>query len=264
MALRKRKNLPKISIVVPSFNKVAYIEATLRSIVNQDYPNLEVIIQDGSSSDGTAEIIKKYAKRNPKLFKWESKKDKGQLDAINKGFKKATGELLTFINADDVYKDGALLEVGQHIRKHPNTSWITGYGDIIDKDGKVIARPVASYKNFLLNLNNYPLLIIVNFISQPSTFLSRKAFEKFGPFTGTRNYVMEYDLWLKLGKDRMPLVIKKALSSFRLTNNNISAISARELLQIDNRLVEKYTGNGLFLALHKLHNIGRIFLLNFI
>lgn len=262
MALRKRKNLPKISIVIPSLNKVAYIEATLRSIINQGYPNLEVIIQDGSSSDGTVEIIKKYAKINPKLFRWESKKDKGQVDAINKGLKKATGELLTYINADDVYKDGALLEVGQHFRKHQNTSWITGYGDIIDKDGKVIARLVTSYKNFLLDLNDYSLLLIVNFISQPSTFLSRKAYEKFGPFTGTTNYVMEYDLWLKLGRDQMPLVIKKALSSFRLTNNNISAISAKELLKIDNQLVEKYTGNGLFLALHKLHNLGRIFLLN--
>lgn len=261
--LKKSESLPKISIVIPSFNKASYIEATLRSIIDQDYPNLEVIIQDGQSTDGTVEVVKKYAKKYSKLFKWESKKDNGQVDAINKGFKKATGELLAYINADDVYKDGVLLEVGQYFQKHPNISWITGYGDIIDKDGKVIARLVTSYKNFLLNLNNYSLLLIINFISQPSTFFSRKAYENFGPFTGTKNYVMEYDLWLRLGKIQMPLVIKKTLSSFRLTSGNISVTSVKELLKIDNRITEKYTSSGLLLALHKLHNLGRIFLLNF-
>lgn len=262
MVSRKRTNFPKISIIIPSFNKVAYIEATLRSIIDQGYPNLEVIIQDGSSSDGTVEIIKKYARENPKLIKWESKKDKGQVDAINKGFSKANGELFTYINADDVYKDGALLEVGQYFRNNPKVSWITGYGDIIDRLGKVISSLVTSYKNFLLNLNKYQLLLIVNFLTQSSTFISREAYFKFGPFTGTKNYVMEYDLWLKLGKVQMPLVIKQPLSSFRMTDDNISATSAKELLKIDNQLVEKYTGNGLFLALHKLHNLGRIFLLN--
>lgn len=261
---QKRKNLPKISIVIPSHNKAAYIEATLHSIVTQNYPDLEVIIQDGGSTDGTVEIIKKFATRYPKLFQWESKKDKGQVDAINKGLKKATGALLAYINADDVYKKGALLEVGQLLKTYPDTLWITGYGDIIDKNGSIRSSLVTKYKNILLNNNNYSLLLIVNFITQPSTFLSRRAFEEFGPFTGTKKYVMEYDLWLKLGKVRMPFVIKENLSSFRLTNDNISAVSAKELLKIDNQLVGKYTTNGLFLALHKLHNLGRIFMLKFL
>lgn len=262
--LRKKENLPKISIVIPVFNKVAYIEATLLSIINQNYPNLEVIIQDGKSSDGTLEVIKKYANKYPKLFKWESKKDNGQVDAINKGFKKATGDIVAYINADDVYKKGALLEVGESFNEYPNLIWITGYGDIIDKDGNTRSHWVTKYKNTLLNINKYPLLIIVNFITQPSTFLSKKAYQDFGPFTGTKKYVMEYDLWLKIGRSKMPLIIKKTLSSFRLTTDNTSSTSARELLKIDNQLVEKYTQNSLLLILHKFHNLGRIFLLNFI
>lgn len=261
--LIEKQNLPKISIVIPSYNKVAYIEATLLSIINQNYPNLEVIIQDGGSNDGTVEIIKKYAKRYPKIFKWESKKDKGQVDAINKGLKKTSGNILSYINADDIYNRGVLFEVGFCYKDNPSLLWLTGYGDIIDEHGKGRSQTVTSYKNILLNINNYSILLIVNFITQPSTFISKKAYLKFGPFKGTKNYVMEYDLWLKLGKDQMPHIIKKTLSSFRLTTDNISSVSARELLSLDNRIAEKYTKNKLSLVLHKLHNAGRIFLLNF-
>lgn len=262
--MKKKINPPKISIVIPSFNKASYIEATLCSIINQEYPNLEVIIQDGKSSDGTLEIIKKYAKKYPRVFRWESKKDDGQVDAIITGLKKADGDIVTYINADDVYKHRALLEVGWYFKKNPNILWLTGYGDIIDKNGKIISKFVTNYKNFLLNINNYSLLLAVNFITQPSTFLSRRAYKQFGPFIGTRNYVMEYDLWLKLGSVEMPSIIKKALSSFRLTAENISSTAARDLLKIDEQITQKYTSNGLLLALHKLHNAGRIFILNFI
>ena len=264
MSYRKTESLPKISIVIPSYNKASYIEATLRSIINQGYPNLEVIIQDGGSVDGTVEIIKRYAKKYPEIFRWSSKKDKGQLDAINKGLEQSSGEILTYVNADDVYKDGSLLEIGRYFQKNTSTLWMTGYGDIIDKDGKIISRFVTSYKNTLLDINKFFLLIIVNFITQPSTFLSRKAYLQFGPFTGTRNYVMEYNLWLKIGKSKMPYIIKKTLSSFRLTTGNISSTSARELLKVDNEITKKYTSNGLLFALHKLHNLGRIFMLKFL
>ncbi len=257
-------DLPKISIVIPSYNKVDYIGYTLQSIVDQHYMNLETIIQDGGSTDGTLEIIKDFAKRYPKLFKWESKKDKGQVDAINKGLKKTTGDILTFINADDIYKSGALLEVGRHFKEKKETHWVTGYGDIVDKNGEIMARFVTNYKNILLNINKCSLLLVVNFITQSSTFLSRKAYEQFGPFTGTKNYVMEYDLWLKLARIQMPLIIKKTLSSFRLTQDNISSTAAKELLAIDNNITNRYTDNGLILVLHKLHNLGRIFMLNFL
>ncbi|MCL5409297.1 MAG: glycosyltransferase, partial [Patescibacteria group bacterium] len=102
---RKRKViLPKISIIIPSYNKSKYLTYTLQSIIDQKYPNLEVLIQDGGSTDGSVEIIKKFAKSNRKIIKWVSKKDDGQVKAINQGLRKASGEVVTFINADDVYK----------------------------------------------------------------------------------------------------------------------------------------------------------------
>lgn len=256
------KKQPKISIVIPSFNKGRFIEETLKSIFSQNYPNLEVIIQDGGSTDRTQAILKKYAKKYPKILSWESKKDKGQVDAINKGLAKATGEIVTYINADDVYKKGALLEVGRYYAKHPRTLWVAGKGEIIDDGGKVISSLVTDYKNFLLSQNNYNLLLMVNYLMQPSVFLSREAFLKYGPFTGTKAGVMEYDLWLKLGQKQMPKVINKTLSAFRIYTGSLSTKGFKKLLFLDEQIAEKYTQNPLILLLHYLHNIGRVAVLN--
>ena len=256
------KNLPEISIVIPSFNKKEFITETLDSVFSQNYPNLEVIIQDGGSTDGTIEIIKRYAKKYPKIISWESKMDKGQVDAINKGFKKAAGEVLAYINADDVYKKGAFLEVGRYFAKQPETLWIAGKGEIIDEHGKVISSLVTGYKNFLFTQNKYELLLMVNYLMQPSVFLSKGAFQKFGPFTGTRTGVMEYGLWLKLGKEQMPKVLDKSLSSFRIYRGSISTKEFKKVLFADEQITEKYTQNPLILLIHYLHNIGRVAVLN--
>lgn len=255
---RKANELPKISIVIPSYNKVNYITATLQSIVDQKYPNLEVLVQDGGSTDGTVDVINKFAKKYPKIFKWVSKKDNGQVDAINTGFKNASGEIFAYINADDVFSKSSLLKVGKMFTENPDCLWVTGYGDIINDKGKVISSWVTKYKNFLLRLNSYEALLAINFITQPSTFIRKTAYLKYGPFAGTKKYVMEYELWLKLGKISMPCVIKELLSSFRLTTDNISSTSSRELLSIDYKLAQKYTKSSAILFLHKLHNWGRI------
>jgi len=257
------KKLPKISIIIPSFNKVDFIEETLKSIIFQKYPNLEVIIQDGGSTDGTLDIIKRYAKKYPKIINYVSKKDKGQLDAINKGLKKAKGEIITYINADDVYEKGALKKVGEIFRKHPETLWLAGKGKVINEEGEEIAKLVTWYKNLLLRLNKYTLLLIVNYLMQPSVFLSRKAVKKYGPFAGTRKFVMEYDLWLRLGEIEMPKVINQTLSCFRLEEKSISSTQYIELLDSDVRILRKYSKNKLVLFLHKLNNLGRIAILKY-
>lgn len=249
--------LPRISIVIPSYNKVNYVGETLQSLVCQKYPNLEVIIQDGGSKDGTLDVIKQYTKRYPGIFKYFSKRDKGQVDAINKGFRKAKGNVLAYLNADDILKEGALLAIGKVFAKDPQLLWLTGYGDIIDQNGGRIASLVTVYKNILLGANNYKLLLMVNYITQPATFLSRKTYLLYGPFKGTEKYVTEYDLWLKLGRINMPYVIDRYLASFRLTTDNISATEFRELLSLDYKIASTYTSNRMVLALHYLNNLFR-------
>jgi len=253
-------NYPKISIVIPSFNKVRYIGETLQSIVDQKYPNLEVIIMDGGSTDGTLSIIKKYSKKYPKIFSYVSKKDKGQADAINKGLNRTTGQILSYINADDRYEDYALLKIGSFFVKHPNTIWIAGRGRVINEKGVEIARIVTMFKNLLLLLNSFSLLLVVNYLIQPSIFFQKKAFEKYGPFPGTGRVVMEYGLWLRLGRNKMPLVIGNNLSSFRLMKTGFSLKSFKVILEADNSIAKKFIKNPLVYHIHRFINFLRTFL----
>lgn len=256
--------LPKISIVIPSYNKVDFIDDTLESIFSQKYKNLEVIIQDGGSNDGTLEIIKKYARKYQNKITWESKRDNGQVDAINKGLRKATGDIFTYINADDVYYGQSLEKIGLYFLKNPQTSWVVGQGKVIDENGKEISENISLYKNFLLKMNYYPFLLMVNYLTQPSVFLKKEVYEKYGPFIGTNEYVLEYAMWLKLGKICMPAVLPKVLSSFRISKRNISSISYKKVLADDYKLVKKYTNNQLILFIHKINNIGRELVINFL
>ncbi len=258
----KLVSLPKISIVVPSYNKADYIRFTLQSIIDQKYPNLEVIIQDGESTDGTVKIIKEFANKYPKIFLWSSKRDKGQVDAINTGLNHASGSIITFINADDIYDMNALTEVGTYFLNNPETPWLIGFGNIINTKGESISSVVTDYKNFLLSINNFNLLLIINYISQPSVFLSAKTYKNFGPFTGTNKYVMEYALWLKIGRIHMPVIIKRNLSSFRLTMDNISATLYYELLNLDYHIANDFTNNPIILIFHRLHNLSRVGLIS--
>ena len=128
--LSKDPSFPKISVVTPSFNQAEYLERTILSVLNQNYPNLEYIILDGGSTDGSVEIIKKYEKY---LHHWVSQKDKGQTDAINRGLKMATGEWLTFQNSDDVFAQNAFSTLVKAIKKHPKVNVFFGNFLFIDE-----------------------------------------------------------------------------------------------------------------------------------
>lgn len=248
---------PLISVVIPSFNKAKFIGKTLDSIVKQDYENFEVIIMDGGSTDGTLKIIEKYAKKYPDIIRYESKVDKGQWDAINKGYKKAKGKIIGYINADDVYKQGVFSEIERLYRLNIDALWFAGRGNVIDIKGEKIAKWPTRYKNLLLTINYYPLLLIVNYLMQPSVFITKTAWNRFGPFIGYKRIVLEYDLWLKIAKFKMPITTGKYLSGFRIEPTTITKRFSDILLREDKKIVKKYTTNPLILFLHNLHNFGR-------
>lgn len=242
---------PKITVVIPSYNKVKYIKKTLDSIFDQKYPNLEVIVQDGGSTDGTLQIIKKY---NVKL---ESKKDGGQLDAIKKGMNKATGDILSFINADDYYEEDAFKLISELYLNNPNALWFAGQGRVVNEDNVEIAKAFSLYKNRLLSLNMNFYLQVTNYLMQPSVFFTKKAYKNYGPFTGTSKFVMEYDFWLRLARVQMPIVINKVVSNFRIEKDTKTKVMFNEILDEDEKIIRKYTNNSLILLLHSLHNNGR-------
>lgn len=251
-------SLPKISVIIPSLNKVKFIEKTLQSIVDQQYPNLEVIVMDGGSTDGTMNVIKKYAKEND-FIRYESKKDKGQVEAVNEGLKEAEGELLTFINADDFYQESALSSVAKAYQQNPKALWFAGRGVVVDYRDREMVRIITFYKNFLLGLNKYKYLLIVNYLMQPSVFITRNAFKKFGEFEGdSRGSIIEYKKWLEIGQERMPHILKNTLSSFRLTKKGLSANLFKTILAKDYQVAAGFTKNPVLLFLHQMHNYGRV------
>lgn len=245
---------PKISVIIPLFNKVSYIEETLRTLVSQNYPNLEVIIEDGGSRDGSLEVVKKFAKKYPKQFRWSSQKDKGQSDAINKGLKKATGEILTYLNADDVYKENCLIKVSEFFNLNPNARWLFGLCDIIDEKGKEIRQPITKYKNYWLRKKfNYNNLLILNFISQMACFFRKDAYIKVGGFSLNQNYVLDYEYWLRLGKEYQPGFIDQYLASFRIGPKTKSSEGFVKQFKDEFEVSKKFTNNKLVIFLHLLH-----------
>src|SRR5687767_14887936 len=126
---------PKISIVTPSYNDAAFLEQTILSLLNQGYPNLEYIVIDGGSTDRSVEIIKKYADR---LAYWVSERDRGMYDVINKGFQHATGEIIGWINSDDMHHPGSLFSLAQIFSDFPEIPWLQGFPNSVDDQGRTV------------------------------------------------------------------------------------------------------------------------------
>jgi len=199
-------NQPKISIVTPSFNQGQYIEETINSIISQNYPNLEYIIIDGGSTDGTINILNKY---DNKISKYVSTSDRGQTHAINKGFKMSTGEICTWINSDDLIYDDALWKVAGYFSKDSNLDFIHGRGFYFNDKGK--EWPADK------NLNNLDIRYITHFCYdlQPSTYFRRTVFDKIGYLD--ENYVLQMDaeFFMRIGLNCKIKKVSDLLSKFR-------------------------------------------------
>jgi glycosyltransferase involved in cell wall biosynthesis len=188
---------PKITVVTPSFNHGRFIEQTIASVLDQHYPNLEYIVMDGGSTDGTADILRKHERH---LHFWTSVPDSGQADAINKGFAQASGEILAWLNSDDVYEPGALTEAADLFGSRPDADVISGrcrlwYGD--GRDRLVEPSPLRSLEDFLkinLNWRNGHLIV------QPEAFFRRRAFAKVGRLREDLRYCFDQCLWMDLAK----------------------------------------------------------------
>lgn len=237
---------------MPSYNGVDYIERAIKSVIDQDYSNFDLFIKDGGSKDGTLEVIKYYAKKYPKKIKWVSGKDKGQSDAVNQGILKVSGDIIAWLNCDDVYKPGAFKAVADFFQKNTETKWAFGKCDIIDAEDKEIRSLITSYKNFWMERYNYNVLLIINFISQMGVFW-RKEIKKTGLLDPKQFYVMDYDNWLKLGRKYKPGFINQTLASFRIIPSSKSSTGFIKQFRDELEVSKKYTNNFLIIFLHSLH-----------
>jgi glycosyltransferase involved in cell wall biosynthesis len=198
---------PLVSIITPSFNQARYIEATIRSVLTQDYPRLEYIIVDGGSTDGTVDIINKYKSR---VAWWVSEKDKGQTDAINKGFARATGEILAWINSDDTYEPGAVAAAVKYLQAHPEVGMVYGDCNFINEGGMVIGKFNSAQTNHSLIRQGYV------HIPQQTMFFRADLWKQVGPLDPSFYFAMDYDLWTRISALAEIKYVPQTWANFRL------------------------------------------------
>lgn len=202
----------RISLVTPSFNQAEFIRRTIDSVLEQrgDF-ELDYRVVDGGSTDGTIEILKSYGGR----LRWQSEKDDGQVDAINKGLRAADGDIVGWLNSDDVLMPGALQRVADAFRAHPDREWLHGRCMIIDAQDREVRRWVSAYKDFRSRHHSFENFLTENYVSQMTAFWRRDAMEAVGYLDPTIRFAFDYDLFVRLAARGEPLYVEEPIACFR-------------------------------------------------
>ena len=201
--------IPKLSIITPSYNQAEFLEDTIRSVVFQNYPNLEYLVIDGGSSDGSLAIIKEYSSR---ISYWVSEKDRGQAHAINKGLSKSSGEIIAWINSDDIYQPGAFSRVIEMFNSRKEVDVIFGDCHFIDVSGNIISLYKGREQTFEDNLKyweGWP-------IPQPTVFWRAEVMDRVGVLNENLHYGLDYEYFLRMSRHYSFTHAGKVLASYRI------------------------------------------------
>jgi len=246
---------PRISIITPSFNQGQYIEHTLRSVIEQDYPNLEYIIIDGSSTDNTKDILKKYEN---KLTYWVSEPDKGQAHAINKGLKRCTGDIIGWLNSDDLLVPNALFAIASHFPTLAEPALLSGQGRFFNEQGVVWEPSVCDGNLTRTHYNKAMLLRCWKYsLHQPSTFWNKALMEQIGYINEDLFFAMDLDYWLRIIDAGIPVyTYQKVLSEFRLHESSKTVAESARLKKDLSTLAKKHLSGAtaLYYNIHKYIN----------
>jgi len=194
--------MTKVSIIAPVYNSAEFIEDSIQTVLNQTYPNIEYIIMDGGSTDETVEIAQKYADKYSDKLIIISEPDNGQSDAINKGWKRATGDYLTWLNADDLYEPNTVETAVNFFNANPETKWVYGKAIFTYEDGTL-----GHFRHPTFEWDYEKLLTFGCYIAQPTTFLHRDIIDEFGYITEEMHFGMDYEYWLRIGKKFQPVFV---------------------------------------------------------
>jgi glycosyltransferase involved in cell wall biosynthesis len=229
----KEINFPKISIVTPVLNQKDFIKRCIESIVHQNYPNIEYIVMDGGSTDGTLEIIKLYEDR---ISFWQCEPDSGMYDALNKGFRKATGDILGWLNGDDQLFTGSLSIIADIFHYNKKVDWLTGFASNIDSYGRIVK---VREQPFLTKYNFYHGR--VKGIQQESTFFSKKLFfDVGGQFNIRYRYAADYELWCRFFQKAKLYYVNTIIGSFCRHSGQISERYNKEYYREVNEIRTAY------------------------
>ncbi len=208
---RSGEALPRITIVTPSYNQASFLEQTLCSVLMQGYPNLEYVVMDGGSTDGSRSTVERYADL---LTYWQSQADGGQAAAIAAGFERSTGEVLGWVNSDDYLLPGALVQIGRFFATRRDVDFLVCGGVVVDARGRLIRKYYAFPQDFRSLLCGGQLFM------QMSSFWRRSAYERVGGLDTKLRFCFDYDLFLRLARERTPAAQEFLASAFRIHDDS--------------------------------------------
>ena len=232
---------PRISIVTPSFNHAQIIERTILSVLDQprDF-ELEYRVLDGGSKDGTLDILRRYEDR----LEWTSGPDKGQVDAINKGLRAATGDIVGWLNSDDVLMPGALAKVAAAFAAHPTAEWVHGRCEVIDINDRPMRRWISAYKNFRARRHSLENLLTENYVSQMTTFWRRGVHDQIGYLDESLKLAFDYEFWLRLAKRGAPVYLEDRIACFRWYETSKSGANYKRQFEEDSEIAARHVPAG--------------------
>lgn len=241
------ESLPLVSIITPSYNQGRFLEATIRSVLEQDYPNLEYIVIDGASTDESVDILRRYEDR----LVWVSEKDQGQTDAINKGFARARGEILAWLNSDDIYRPGAVKDAVAYLQAHPEVGMVYGDASFIDEHGQEIGRFPARQTDYTRLRQGYV------HVPQQSSFFRASLWRKVGPLDPSFYFAMDYDLWVRLAAEAPLVYLPRLWASFRL-HGGAKTIAADDRCWPEMLRVHRREGGSRFSVIYAKYLVRRL------
>ena len=218
-----------VSIITPSFNQASYLEQTILSVLDQDYPRIKYIVIDGASTDGSVDIIKKYESR---LAYWVSEKDRGQADAINKGFARATGDIVAWLNSDDYYLPGAVRAAVKAFEENPDVVLVYGNMLAVDEHGKTFN--TLNYRQLALED-----LLCFQIIGQPAVFIRRSALQKTSGLDPSFHFMLDHYLWIQLAQHGQILHVNQTWAAARYHSEAKNRARAAEFGREAFRILEK-------------------------
>jgi glycosyltransferase involved in cell wall biosynthesis len=248
-------NRLRVSIVTPSFNQAQFVERTILSVLEQrgDF-DLDYLVLDGQSTDGTLDILRKYEGR----LTWVSEPDGGQVDAINKGLRRVRGDIVGWLNSDDVLLPGALARVVAAFADHPRREWVHGRCEIIDADDRVIRRWISAYKHWCCKRYSYAQLLTENFISQMTVFWRRAVLDEVGYLDTGLKLAFDYDFWLRLAKRGDPVYLPEPVACFRWYDTSKSGSGFDRQFREDYYVATRHAPKRRWLHLLKRFKTARI------
>ncbi len=244
-----KKSHPLVSIVTPSFNQGSFIRQTLESIRKQHNVQAQSIVMDGGSTDQTVAILRSIHEN----ILWESKRDKGQSEALNKGVLKATGSIIGYLNSDDYYLPHSLETVTDIFKSHPEVVWVCGDCLIVDEAGREMHSFIRLFKRLIRKVYQPWMLTILNPFPQPAVFWRREVIETVGKFNQKLHFTMDYEYWLRIqAQYGKPYMIDRPLAAFRIHTTSKGKTQYMSQFQEEIEVSNRFESNIFRRWLHKL------------